>query len=480
MKIFCRSTPSLAVFVAFSAPLSVCPMDNQVLIEDIDSQEEVAGSELGISNSDIQPDPNASPNYVYNRYQQVEEFESKSNKIVLNSTTTAMFEDAFNRAPADAKNIVAHLKDPSLFNKPQYRSAFFVGAPGVGKTTLAKAIAYKLMPDWDARFIICAMLRGEGRGKTSMNLWKELSSAVSDGKKRLIIIDEINRLLDNHESKNYDTAENADTLWNFLDSQEEQGNHNFFLIGTMNQADKLPEQIKSRISARCIELLQLTRFETKKRSFLNAVLDSSTQLHAECDDVYLRQVLKKCKEWSDRDYSELSIKMISAYINAGGTGPVKIIKKEHIDAGLKAIAQTRKKVLKVGVQPETDEQRQNRFHNENMERSEDQFRRQQLIQLTINENQQSVYRPSLSVGPIPAVTVASVRQELTPEGRQEVMNILNAARPVQQAAASTGQNRPQEQAQENRGIEIPLLPVIGLLVAPQITIPILVFSLLFS
>lgn len=41
----------------------------------------------------------------------------------------------FAHAPERAKAIIDHLRNPLFINRRNYRSAFFVGDPGIGKTT---------------------------------------------------------------------------------------------------------------------------------------------------------------------------------------------------------------------------------------------------------------------------------------------------------------------------------------------------------
>src|SRR5579872_4507355 len=171
----------------------------------------------------------------------------------ISGSSIEELEQVFTNAPARVKNIVAHLKDPKFFSKETYRSVFLVGAPGVGKSTMAKAIGYQLRnAGWKTRFFTCADLEfaGENRNIAAIRLVSTLNDLVAQkNSKIIIIIDELNQLLENYNSKQYDTDMTSKALWTFLDKN--RYNENFFFIGVMNDAGKIPQQLKSRHRGRC-------------------------------------------------------------------------------------------------------------------------------------------------------------------------------------------------------------------------------------
>jgi SpoVK/Ycf46/Vps4 family AAA+-type ATPase len=159
-------------------------------------------------------------------------------------TPIALIEATYLGAPAMAKLIVSHLQDPNYAGSPEFRTAFLVGDPGTRKKTLAKAIAYKAQRE--LVFFSATDFLDDQRNGLSRKLVEKLKVIVAEKKAVVVVVDGINRLLENYENKCHDSA----VLWDFLDRQ--YGNHNFFLLGTMNSTDKISQSSKGRMLAQCI------------------------------------------------------------------------------------------------------------------------------------------------------------------------------------------------------------------------------------
>lgn len=293
----------------------------------------------------------------------------------------------FASAPQEAQCIVKHLQDPAFFELTQdYRSATFVGEPGTGKTTTALAIAHVMIEHgWTYKFLSSISLLGEHRNQTAINLQKELGIIESSKKPTILIIDELNRLLENTDSKHHDTDTTATALWTFLDKQK--NNKNFFFIGIMNRANKLPKPYKSRILFDCIKFSLIDNAKTKSSFIRKFLTTKNSMLDVEVTDTFLERELEKIGSCSGRDLKNIShaIYRINKMNDTEPSSPM-VIKTAVITYAIDFYLKN-KTELDYDAQEETDEQRQNRYHKENQEMQERHFVQQQMIQMATHDHQ---------------------------------------------------------------------------------------------
>lgn len=324
----------------------------------------------------------------HHHHQQQQVTQTIAQLLVFSEIDIEEMERVFSTSPQEAQFIIKYLQNPQLFRLTQdYRSATFVGEPGTGKTTMAKAIAYKMSKEgWECKFLSSTSLLGEYRNQTSIQLQKELQAIETSKKPTILIIDELNRLLENSNSKHHDTDTIATALWTFLDKNKD--NKNFFFIGTMNRANKLPKAYKSRIILDYIEF-PLVNNPIFKNQFIRRELTSeNTQLETEITDDFLDKELEKMNICSARDLKNLSNAIYKRSFMAEDT-PLQdkvIIKKATITDVINQYVQNKNK-LDFDTEEETDEERQNRHHKENLDMQQSLFAQQQMIQLATNEHQ---------------------------------------------------------------------------------------------
>lgn len=322
-------------------------------------------------------------------------------------------EFVFIKSPKEAQCIVNHLQDPSYFPLNQdYRSAIFVGDPGTGKTVMAKAIAYKMIEhNWEYKFLPSTLFLGEHRNKTAILLQNELEAIQKSKKPTILIIDELNLLMENSESKNHDTDATAKALWMFLDKQ--RGNKDFFFIGTMNRINKLPKAFKSRIILNYIKFPLVSNPKFKNKFIRNVLTTKNTVLDKEVTDGFLDEELKKIGDCSERDLKNISLAICrTSKMNTPASPSPLVIKKTAIIAVIDQYVKN-KIESDYNFKEETDEERQNRHHKENQEMQEMHFIQQQKMQVALHNNQEVF------------TFLGHSKHSITRQGRNDICNIFS-------------------------------------------------------
>ena len=186
---------------------------------------------------------------------------SKSDKII--------FENALKNAPEKVKSVIE--KDKELGNQTISRLnyLFFAGPPGTGKSTLSKAVGCDLGVCY---FLQLGNLLSKHRHATSQRLNKIITAILKSPGKSVIVIDEINKLVENYMSENNDSGDTAVILWQKID--ENKSNPNIFWIGTGNETTRMPPPLQDRFRHRFVEISLLALQDDRKELilyFLNEV-----------------------------------------------------------------------------------------------------------------------------------------------------------------------------------------------------------------
>jgi SpoVK/Ycf46/Vps4 family AAA+-type ATPase len=155
----------------------------------------------------------------------------------------------FENCPRQLKKIISLSKED--FDRYCPRTIILVGKPGVGKSTLALAIAQKF--ERSCRFICCSMLANEFKNSGCQNLLREIDQTLKNDPASVIILDEINVFTDKYQNA-YDTDRDmAPALWQMMDSMKSYY-PNAIIIATANNIDKLPDPLKDRFLHAIFEL----------------------------------------------------------------------------------------------------------------------------------------------------------------------------------------------------------------------------------
>ncbi len=308
-------------------------------------------------------------------------------------------ENAFSHAPQKAKDLLDMIKFPDLYRE-KVRIMVLYGPPGVAKSTLARAIAYKA--GWFLELITGRQIRAKYRGETSINLQRKLESVAHKKQNTIIVIDEINRLFEQYNSSRHDTGDTAEDFWTFLDDQRKNKhlNKHLYIIGTTNHVDKLPPQIVSRLRNRFIKVSQPSTLDDVCRDFARAI----TEYHAlslGCNATFLQTLLaplyaKKC---NIRDFESIEESAIRIARRTDKLSPKLTFTPIHLQEALKDILDadidTNYGVEKLSDEDQNQEnhrehmRQQRTLHTETLQFQKDQFIKGLGIQRAMQTNQKS-------------------------------------------------------------------------------------------
>jgi SpoVK/Ycf46/Vps4 family AAA+-type ATPase len=154
-------------------------------------------------------------------------------------------EHIISNSPLALKEIIKAYEKRHTFRGELPKAILLLGAPGVGKSTLARGIAVKAkLP---CRFIQCSLIADQYKNSGTKNLERIFEPIFNSDREEIIILDEINALTDKHGNE-YDNDKNmAMALWQIMDRLKNKKQFTL-IIATANFNDNMPEPLKDRFA----------------------------------------------------------------------------------------------------------------------------------------------------------------------------------------------------------------------------------------
>lgn len=264
-----------------------------------------------------------------------------------------LVESSIKKMPILLKGIFNYLKLHGADGRvASYHRFILVGKPGVGKTTLARSIAQSL--GYEVVFVHASELFGRYRNHTAINLRELFDGVKGSSSRKVVIIDELHKLFENHAYKRTDDAANATAFWNQLDGLEKQ-NPNIVVIGTANSVENMPAEIKSRFHGKIITMPLPDK--NQREDVLQEILahDTSIQLAPSVDIPFIRKLARRFNRYSLRDIQLLvdAAKMFK-YAELSPTKSPQlpmIMEKKHFEQALKQLDGENKERLYTRIKP---------------------------------------------------------------------------------------------------------------------------------
>lgn len=227
--------------------------------------------------------------------------------------------------PQQIIDVIFTLNNSSLRSNAKPKRLLLVGPPGAGKTTMAQVIA--VASQRQCKVIEAPFLLNEYKNSGPQNLYRVIMPMLESGHPCVIIVDEITHLTKQHDKKRDPDPGTAIALWLLLDRCAEYDNVLF--VGTCNDIDDFPEQLRSRFGESGIVYVSLPDLQVRKEiiyHYLNGTKHS-------CDDRYVTYLARQLSGKSARDIQDFMLYGIRlAYIAPSIN---YVVEPKHFDAIIK-------------------------------------------------------------------------------------------------------------------------------------------------
>ncbi len=216
-------------------------------------------------------------------------------QAVLSEQDPQLTEFLLKHCPQQVKDVVFCLEHPELFQEADFPTRLlFVGPPGVGKTTLATAIAHHCNRPY--RIIKCSTIGDKFQNSGPSHIKEQIGTWVDEDEPCVIIVDEINLLAEKFHDEAFPDRKTASAFWQYLD--EAQKTKHVLFVGTANEITNLPEPLKDRFEGNIVEISMPD--DQLKKEIVSFYLQG-----IECSQTMLAALTSKVKQFSGRKIKQL-------------------------------------------------------------------------------------------------------------------------------------------------------------------------------
>lgn len=199
-------------------------------------------------------------------------------------------------APEQIRDVVFCLQNPHLCPSPT--TLLLVGAPGVGKTTLATAIAYACNRPY--HLIKCSMIGDKYQNSGPEHLKEHIEPLMASEQPCVIIADEINMLFEKFNDELSPDKKTAAAFWQYLDTVQKR--RHILFIGTANDMSHMPAPLRDRFEGNIVEISMPDDTYKKK------IIDFHLKKYCH-EPILAEELLYNTKDFSPRKIEQLIDRM---------------------------------------------------------------------------------------------------------------------------------------------------------------------------
>lgn len=215
---------------------------------------------------------------------------------------------AYDHAPFIIQDVIDTMQNypTEIVSKRNY---LFVGKPGTGKSTLARAVAQMASTGntkWNCAFLRVAKYTNKFQSSAGGGLVEDIDPILKSKMPCVIVLDELTHITKNYEQDQNFNNDAATTVWSVLDECSERDN--IIIIGTTNNAKAIPAPLQSRFNKRGIIKIPMpspgVRTDLINHLFKKAIQDQAINAS------YLEMLVGKTSNKSFRDMIDFAEQVI--------------------------------------------------------------------------------------------------------------------------------------------------------------------------